>query len=247
MRHEVLQQARNMLRLPEALSRAPYICASCRIAAVRRHRALSPFTARALATSASREIESQPASKEHSQDTPQIHHDFFPETFPSGPPPKTPFSPDLKKLRKEFLQLQGKAHPDLAPEGQKRHAEALSARINEAYKALQDPLKHAQYLLSLHGIDVEDESAKLSGGELLMEVMEAREAVEEAADEEELAQLKEANDARIAESVRILNEAFAREDWEGAAREAVRLRYWKNIDESIHGWEEGKGGGILHH
>ncbi|KAK3065848.1 molecular chaperone, partial [Teratosphaeriaceae sp. CCFEE 6253] len=108
--------------------------------------------------------------------SPPTHYELFPQTFPQGPPPASPFTPDLKQLRKEFLQLQAKSHPDLAPPSQKRHAEGLSSLINEAYRTLQDPLKRAQYLLLQHGLDVEDESSKLSGGELLMEVMEAREA-----------------------------------------------------------------------
>lgn len=178
---------------------------------------------------------------------PQTHYDFFPQTFPNGPPPSSAFSPDLKQLRKEFLQLQGKAHPDLAPEGQKRQAEALSSRINEAYKTLQDPLKRAQYLLSLQGIDVEDESAKLSENALLMEVMEAREAVEEVEREEDLTSIRAENDERIADSVGRLEVMFAQGKMEGAAQEAIRLRYWKNIEESIQGWEKGKGGGMIHH
>ena len=171
---------------------------------------------------------------------PQTHYDFFAETFPNGPPPSGPFSPDLKQLRKEFLQLQAKAHPDRAPDGQQRQAEALSSRINEAYKTLQDPLKRAQYLLSLRGIDVEDDSAKLSENALLMEVMEAREAVEEVEDEEGLAAIRAENNRRVAQSVGVLEEAFTRSDMETAADEAVRLRYWMNIEESIHGWEKGR-------
>lgn len=181
------------------------------------------------------------------QEVPQSHFDFFPQTYPQGPPPHATFTPDLKQLRKEFLQLQAKAHPDLAPASQKRHAEALSARINEAYKTLQDPLKRAQYLLSQHGIDVDDESAKLSESELLMEVMEAREAVEEAENEEDLIDIRAENSERIDKSVAILSEAFAQEEMDKAAREAIKLRYWMNIEESIQGWEKGKGGGIIHH
>lgn len=154
---------------------------------------------------------------------------------------------DLKQLRKEFLQLQAKAHPDLAPQDRKRQAEALSMRINEAYKTLQDPLKRAQYLLRLQNIDVEDESAQLNDNALLMEVMEAREAVEEVEDEEDLVELKASNQTRVEESERILEETFKHGDMESAANEAVRLRYWKNIEESIQGWEKGKGGGMIHH
>lgn len=120
-------------------------------------------------------------------------------------------------------------------------------RLNEAYKAIQDPLSRARYLLALRNIDVEDESAKTEEKALLMEVMEVREAVEEAESEEEVAKLRVENDGRIAESVAILEEAFAKDDVQRAAEEAIRLRYWANIEESIRGWEKGKGGGILHH
>ena len=120
-------------------------------------------------------------------------------------------------------------------------------RVNEAYKTLQDPLKRAQYLLSLQGIDVEDDSAKLSENELLMEVMEAREAVEEVENEEDLVGIRAENNERIAASVQILESAFAQTEMEQAAQEAIRLRYWMNIEESIQGWEKGKGGGVIHH
>ena len=120
-------------------------------------------------------------------------------------------------------------------------------RVNEAYKVLQDPLKRAQYLLSLRGIDVEDESAKTSENGLLMEVMTAREAVEEAENEEDLVGVREENNERVDDSVSTLEQAFGNGDMETAAQEAIRLRYCMNIEESIHGWEKGKGGGILHH
>ncbi|KXT15831.1 hypothetical protein AC579_6269 [Pseudocercospora musae] len=195
---------------------------------------------RAFSTTSSRQQDEAPQ-------VPQSHYDFFPQTFPQGPPPKTSFSPDLKQLRKEFLQLQAKAHPDLAPQDQKRRAEALSMRINEAYKTLQSPLRRAQYLLSQQGIDVEDETAKLDDDRLLTEVMEAREAVEEVEDEEQLTEIRDENNGRIEDSVRVLEHAFRDNDFEKAAQEAIKLRYWVNIEESIQGWEKGKGGGILHH
>lgn len=99
---------------------------------------------------------------------------------------------------------------------------------------------------------MEDESAKLGeeaegDKELLMEVMEAREQVDEAEGEEDLVSLREENNARIQGSVEILENAFTDGDLETAKSEAVRLRYWVNIDESIQGWEKGVGGGVLHH
>lgn len=123
----------------------------------------------------------------------------------------------------------------------------MSARINEAYKTLQDPLRRARYLLAQQGIDVEDESAQITDNALLMEVMEAREAVDEVESEEGLASIKEENDGRIDASVNVLEECFSKGDFDAAAQEAIRLRYWSNIAESIHGWEKGVGGGLNHH
>jgi molecular chaperone HscB len=231
-------------------SRALYVCANCRTTSFSTA-TRQPF-APAIATRAFSALPSQkqdPTTQPTTQETglPQTYYDLFPNTFPSGPPPKAPFTPDLKQLRKEFIRLQGLAHPDRAGADKQRQAEALSARINEAYKTLQDPLRRARYLLAQQGIDVEDESAQISDNALLMEVMEAREAVEEVEDEEGLVGIREENDARIGESVKVLEACFEKGDLEAAAQEAIRLRYWSNIAESIHGWEKGVGGGLNHH
>jgi molecular chaperone HscB len=171
----------------------------------------------------------------------QTHYSFFPKSVPAGPPPSGSFSIDLNALKREFLQLQARAHPDLHPQHDKKRAEALSARINEAYKTLQSPLFRAQYLLSLRGIEVaEDETAKVDDPELLMEVLEARERIEEAQEEQDLVDMQEENEARIVASTEALETAFREDDVEGAKTEAVKLRYWMNISESIGNWEKGK-------
>ncbi|KAF4547600.1 HSCB C-terminal oligomerization domain-containing protein [Elsinoe fawcettii] len=192
-----------------------------------------------------RQAEAAPAKESF---LPQTHYDYFPLTLgPDRIPPKAPFKVDLKALRREFLQLQSKAHPDLAPAGKKRQAEALSSRINEAYKTLQNPLLRAQYLLSLRGIDVaEDETAKVEDPDLLMEVLETRETIEEAEKEEDLQELKETNEVRIEKSEEILSRAFQEDNMDKAKEEAVRLRYWVNIRESIDGWEKGKPVVLVH-
>lgn len=80
-----------------------------------------------------------------------------------------------------------------------------------------------------------------------MEVMEAREAVEHCESEEELEGIKDENEARVRETENVVGEKMERGDWEGAREEAIRLRYWVNVRESIEGWEKGKGGGHIHH
>ncbi|CAL3967360.1 unnamed protein product [Diplocarpon coronariae] len=178
---------------------------------------------------------------------PQTHYEFFPKTLASGPPPKGSFNIDVRELRREFLQLQSVAHPDRHPQHLKNRAEATSARINEAYKTLQNPLSRAQYLLSLRGIDVvEDETARVEDPELLMEVLDTREEIENANDEAELDGLKTINDKRIGESEQVLNRAFRDDNMELAKGEAVKMRYWINIKESLDGWEKGKPIVLVH-
>lgn len=75
---------------------------------------------------------------------------------------------------------------------------------------------------------------------MLMEVLDARERIEEAASEEDLEEMKTENDVRIEDSVKILEKAFERDDIVQAKEEAVKLRYWINIKESLDQWEAGK-------
>ncbi|KAI1214190.1 Co-chaperone Hsc20 [Annulohypoxylon truncatum] len=173
----------------------------------------------------------------------KTHYDLFPQTLPSGPPPSGPFAIDLRALRREFLTLQATAHPDVAPAGlpAKRRAEAASSLINEAYRTLSSPLLRAQYLLHLSGHDVaNDETGKVADPNLLMLVLETREAIEEARSEEELEPLRVENEGRIRESEDRLGQLFGEGDVEGARGEVVRLRYWVNIRDTIRDWERGK-------
>lgn len=79
-----------------------------------------------------------------------------------------------------------------------------------------------------------------------MEVLELREQIEEAETEVEVEEMRTDNEERLAKSVRVLEEAFARDDLEAARREAVRLRYWVNVGDTLREWERGKPV-LLHH
>ncbi|RYP48928.1 hypothetical protein DL768_005290 [Monosporascus sp. mg162] len=175
---------------------------------------------------------------------PQTHYDLFPQTLPRGPPPAGPFRVDVRALRREYLALQARAHPDMhahAPSALRSRAEAASARINEAFHTLASPFRRAVYVLRLRGVrDAEDEAARVEDPELLAAVLEARERVEEAAAEDDLADVRAENEARIHASEAVLEDAFARDDLEAARREVVRLRYWVNVRESVDNWERGK-------
>lgn len=223
----------------------PRLCLRCRLQAQRAapasHASL-PSTS-FIAQSYQQRTSFSHSARSHSDKptAPKTHYDIFPSTLPSGPPPAGHFPIDTRALRREFLQLQARAHPDLHPAESKARAEAASSLINEAYRTLANPLLRAQYLLSLRGVDVaNDETLKVEEPDLLMLVLEAREEIEEAQREEDLEGPRVENDERIRESEEKLDRAFADDDVEAAKREAVRLRYWVNIKDSLDNWELGK-------
>ncbi|KLJ12303.1 hypothetical protein EMPG_12646 [Blastomyces silverae] len=178
------------------------------------------------------------------------HYSIFPHSIPN-PPPKGPFDISVPDLRQEFLRLQGRAHPDKYPPGpKKQRAEALSARINEAYRALSDPLSRAQYLLaSQHGIDVTAEDGAKDHPqdmETLMQVLEVQEIIEEAQDEIIVARLKDENEERIKGCVAALGNAFNQGGIEEARKQCVRLRFWYTIRDGLRDWEPGKNVRLIH-
>jgi molecular chaperone HscB len=179
--------------------------------------------------------------------SPKTHYDLFPLTLAAGPPPRGPFSIDTRALRAEFRRLQAAVHPDTQPAGLRAAAEAKSSQLNDAFRTLADPLSRAQYLLTLRGVDLAgDEAARVDDVELLMTVMDAREAIEDAAEEADLEETRVANEERMAACVAVLGEAFAADDVERAKREAVRLRYWSNIADALRDWEKGHRSVLTH-
>ena len=76
--------------------------------------------------------------------------------------------------------------------------------------------------------------------------MEVRSLIEGAEEEGELEGTRQRNEGRIVESVDVLDDAFRRDDLEAAKAEAVRLRYWTNIKESLDSWEKGKPVVLVH-
>jgi molecular chaperone HscB len=186
-------------------------------------------------------------------------YDLFPQTLPLGAPPRGPFAVDARALRREFLALQQRAHPDVAGQQQQRSgkevgggaggageapaAGALAARINDAYATLSDPLRRARHILRARGAlgDEEGTMSELQDGELLAEVMEAREEAERVAgDEAAEAALRRGNAARMDDVVERLAEAFARDDLEAARVLCVRLKYWQGVEEVL------RHGGVMH-
>lgn len=99
------------------------------------------------------------------------------------------FAQDRSAIDARWKDLQREAHPDkFSAQGAaaQRVAMQWSVRINEAYQRLKDPLKRAAYLCELNGVPVNAENNTAMPAEFLMQQMEWREALAEAASMDDL-------------------------------------------------------------
>jgi len=99
------------------------------------------------------------------------------------------FAQDLVALDTRWKALQREAHPDkFSAQGAaaQRVAMQWSVRINEAYQRLKNPLKRAAYLCELKGSPVNAHSNTAMPKAFLMQQMQWREDLEEAASASEL-------------------------------------------------------------
>jgi molecular chaperone HscB len=88
----------------------------------------------------------------------------------------------LDELQKSYYDLSRQLHPDRfmqKPEAERQRALDMSSALNDAYRTLKDPIKRAQYLLTLEGFDVGEQRSKDVPPELLEEVFELNMALEE--------------------------------------------------------------------
>ena len=90
---------------------------------------------------------------------------------------------DPASLERAYRALQSDVHPDRFAGGsdaQKRAALQSSARVNEAYRALRDPVERARYVLQLKGVDALDETDTALPFDFLERQLERREAADTA-------------------------------------------------------------------
>jgi molecular chaperone HscB len=90
---------------------------------------------------------------------------------------------DAAALDGAYRALQTSVHPDRHATGSdadRRIALQASARVNEAYRALRDPVERAEYLLRLRGIDVSAETDNQLPVDFLTRQLMRRETAEEA-------------------------------------------------------------------
>jgi molecular chaperone HscB len=99
------------------------------------------------------------------------------------------FDLDLAALEKTHRELSRALHPDKfasAGASERRAALEQAANVNEAWRVLRDPIRRAEALFQLEGIEVGEAKEPKPSSAFLMEVMEEREALAEARAEKDL-------------------------------------------------------------
>lgn len=92
------------------------------------------------------------------------------------------FDVDLNQLSQRYQALQKTAHPDRfahASSQEQLVAVQKSAEINDGYQTLKEPMKRAEYLLTLRGVEMPSEQKSFSDNSFLMRQMELREMLAE--------------------------------------------------------------------
>ena len=147
---------------------------------------------------------------------------------------------DSAQLEQHYRTLQAQVHPDKfshLSETERRISMQWSTRVNEAYQTLKNPVRRARYLLSLHGVDTQEETNTAMPAAFLMEQMEWREAIEEAQqaqDEDALTELETRLQREMHELERQLAVKIDDEQEYAAAAEAVRkLKFLEKLAEEI--------------
>jgi molecular chaperone HscB len=126
------------------------------------------------------------------------------------------FDIDLSVVEKTHRELSRALHPDrFAGAGASERKMALSraVEVNESWRAVRDPIKRAEALFTLAGIDVGEDHEPKPSPELLMDMLEQREALAEAKQARDLTSVRKlagAIESRASETERALAAGFER-------------------------------------
>jgi molecular chaperone HscB len=152
------------------------------------------------------------------------------------------FDVDADELERRYLALASKVHPDrFAREGaaDRRRAMEASAGVNEAYRTLRDPVRRAEYLCRLHGIDLDssdpEHGAPHMGQGFLMEMIERRETLDARRAEGVIAlgEYRDRIEDEMDETMRRAVEQLAAGEVRKAAHTLVERRYLQRLIDEI--------------
>jgi len=135
---------------------------------------------------------------------------------------------DAAALDRAYFALQRQWHPDRfvsKPPEHRARASAEAASVNEAYRTLKDPLSRAFYMAGMAGVDLPGDGKTIDDPDRLMEAMEAREALHDAAAPEAVDRLAAQAREGVQEALAGLGSLFLANDRAAIRKALLRLRY----------------------
>lgn len=149
------------------------------------------------------------------------------------------FEQDASALERRWKELQREAHPDKFASQDpalQRLAMQWSVRINEAYQRLKHPLRRAAYLCELAGAPVHANDNTAMPADFLIQQMEWRECLDEAASESEVLALQDEvrinRDAAFARCALLLDEKHDAAEAVGVVRSLMFIeRFCADIND----------------
>ncbi|MDX2102746.1 MAG: Fe-S protein assembly co-chaperone HscB [Alphaproteobacteria bacterium] len=140
------------------------------------------------------------------------------------------------QLDAAYFDQARRLHPDrfaTRTPRERQFSQAQAVSLNEAYETLKDPLRCALYLLTLAGRSSIAQERTIRDPTLLMEAMEAREALEEATDLAAVEALAARQRADRDSCLASLQQLFDAGDLDGAEAVTLRLTYLAKLGEDI--------------
>lgn len=144
-----------------------------------------------------------------------------------------------EQLEQAYRTLAARFHPDrfaAASSFEQKQAVMMSATINEAYRALKNPIDRAAYLLQAHNIDADAPEHTSFAPEFLMQQMEWRETLMDAQAKQNTAAIQALEKEIQAEQAVLydaLRQAFATEAFETAAQLVRQGRFLNKLRNEI--------------
>src|SRR4051812_24545534 len=143
-------------------------------------------------------------------------------------------------LEQAYRDLQALIHPDRyaqAADAERRASMQWTTRVNEAYRALKDPVQRARHILELQGVDVGFETNTQMPTDFLMQQLETREQLEEALQKKDSGFLDSLRNSLFEKrknlEIQIGESIDARKDYAAAANLVRKLMFLQKIDDEI--------------
>ena len=149
---------------------------------------------------------------------------------------------DAVALERAYREIQSRVHPDRfahAGDAERRASLQWTTRVNEAYRALKNPVQRASHILALHGVDVAFETNTAMPADFLMQQIELREALEEATETKNAGAL-DALQRRIGGDKKVLEQKLghaidASKDYQAASGLVRELQFLEKLEAEIDG------------